>query len=82
MNLSVRSHVFLDTWKSSLVTPLSKEGSPEEPGNYRTISLLSLISKWLRRWNMIRYMNISEIPGSFAIGNPDSGRGTPQAAVY
>lgn len=36
-------------WKKSNVVPIFKKGDPSEVGNYRPISLLSLISKILER---------------------------------
>ena len=48
-NLSIRRSFFPDTWKTSVVTPLYKDGKWDEANNYRPISLLSLMSKLLER---------------------------------
>ncbi len=48
-NQSISINIFPESWKTSLVSPLFKEGSRNDPNNYRPISLLSLISKLLER---------------------------------
>jgi len=49
-NLSISTGVVPDSWKISLITPVSKQGDLLDPNNYRTISLLPIIvSKVLER---------------------------------
>ena len=46
-NMSVRCKTFLDLWKPAKVTPLLKQGSSSDPGNYRPISVLPTCGKLL-----------------------------------
>ncbi len=47
-NLSINTEVFPEEWKSAVVTPIFKNrGKPQDPTNYRPISLLSSVSKVL-----------------------------------
>ena len=46
-NLSITAQTFPDVWKTSLVSPIYKEGSQSSPSNYRPISLMSILSKLL-----------------------------------
>ena len=36
-------------WKAATVTPIHKEGSRHQPGNYRPVSLTSLVVKIMER---------------------------------
>ena len=47
INTSIRTGIFPERWKTSLVTPLHKRGSREEVGNYRPVSILPIASKIL-----------------------------------
>ncbi len=49
LNLSLRSSVFPENWKTGCVTPLFKEGDASNPSNYRPISLLPTLGKLLER---------------------------------
>ncbi len=49
MNLSIRQAKFPSMWKVGLVTPIHKDGPKDDPNNYRSITLLSIISKMLER---------------------------------
>ncbi len=49
INLSLATSCFLWQWKTSLVSPLYKEGARDNPGNYRLKSLLSLMIKVLEK---------------------------------
>ena len=44
-NLSLQTGVFLDSWKSSFITPIHKSGSKQSIENYRPIAKLQLIPK-------------------------------------
>ena len=48
-NTSLRIGVVPDDWKLANVVPVFKHGGKDEVGNYRLISLLSLVSKPLER---------------------------------
>ena len=49
-NLSISSGLFPSSWKHSSVTPIPKSSPPSSfPGDYRPISLLSLVSKLLEK---------------------------------
>ena len=49
MNLSISTGCFPSRWKTAQVTPLFKNGSREDTGNYRPISVLPVLSKVLER---------------------------------
>ena len=48
-NLSITKNQFPNDWKTAVVTPLFKKGSTDNPGNYRPISILPILSKLLER---------------------------------
>ncbi len=45
INLSIMSGNFPETLKCAKVTPIFKKGEKEDPGNYRPISILPVLSK-------------------------------------
>ena len=49
MNVSIRNSSFPDCLKVAKVTPLFKKNSRVEPGNYRPVSVLCIISKLLEK---------------------------------
>ena len=49
INMSFKSGIFPQSWKTSNVVPIHKKGSKDDISNYRPISLLSNISKILER---------------------------------
>ena len=49
LNMSLSTGTFPDSWKSSLVVPVPKSGDSSNPGNYRPISLLPIVSKLLEK---------------------------------
>lgn len=49
INLSILKGEFPDSWKTSIIKPLLKKGSPKIKNNYRPISLLSVPSMILER---------------------------------
>ena len=44
-NLSLQSGIFPDDWKLDRVTPIYKDGSKTECGNYRFSSVTSIVAK-------------------------------------
>ncbi len=49
VNLTIKTNIILNDWKSATITPLYKEGDREDPSNYRPISILPALSKVLER---------------------------------
>ena len=47
LNTSLESGQVLEDWRVANVTPLLKKGSREELGNYRPVSLTSVMGKLL-----------------------------------
>ncbi len=45
VNLSLRTGIMPDSCKIAVVTPIHKDGDIEDPGNYRPISILPVLSK-------------------------------------
>ena len=66
VNLSIRSGVFPDRWKTACVVPIPKSGDPNISSNNRPTSLLSTLSKILEKAFatsfQITYMRISSSP--------------------
>ena len=48
-NISIRLGKLPDEWKIARVTPIPKVGNHSDPGNYRPISLLPILSKLLEK---------------------------------
>ena len=48
-NNSVESGIIPEDWKSANVTAIHKKGSRQEPGNYRPISLISVVCKTMEQ---------------------------------
>ena len=48
-NNSVETGILTEDWKSANVTSVYKKGSMQEPGNYRLISLTSVVCKIMER---------------------------------
>ena len=48
-NMSLSTGTLPDNWKSSLIVPVPKSGDSSNPGNYRPISLLPILSKLLEK---------------------------------
>lgn len=49
INTSIVTGIFPASWKHAVVTPLFKNGNPDEIGNYRPVSLLPIFSKILEK---------------------------------
>ena len=61
-NISIRTGKFPQCWKESSIVPIPKGGDNSKPGNYRPISLLSIMSKLLERhfhWLLTDHFNTS-----------------------
>ncbi len=48
-NLSLRTGKIPTQWKLARITPIPKGGKPEDPTNYRPISILTILSKLLEK---------------------------------
>ena len=49
VNLSIKTGVFPECWKTAIVVPIPKSGDLTKPSNHRPISLLSVLSKILEK---------------------------------
>jgi hypothetical protein len=49
VNLSLHSGKFPKDWKLAKITPIHKKGAKTDPGNYRPVSVLPVISKFIER---------------------------------
>ncbi len=49
LNVSINIGCVPEEWKRAKVTPVYKDGSHEDPSNYRPISILPVLSKLLER---------------------------------
>ena len=49
VNESIKTGLFPSAWRIGNITPILKEGSPLDPGNWRPITLLPLPSKLLEK---------------------------------
>ena len=48
-NMSIWTGLFLDCWKTARIVPIPKKGSNTNPGNYRPVSILPILSKVFER---------------------------------
>ena len=55
-NLSLQSGIFPDDWKLARITPIYKDGSKTECGNYRPISVICIVAKVFEKlvYNQLR----------------------------
>ena len=63
-NKSLSTGKFPAVWKSANVTPIHKKGDRMDPGNYRPISLLSIISKvleWFVRSAIVNHLTRNQL---------------------
>ena len=63
-NLSLRTGIFLDDWKFVKVTPIYKSGEKSDRGNYRPISVISVIAKVFEKLvyrQMMVYLDVNNI---------------------
>lgn len=64
IDLSIKQGIYPDLWKSAIVTPILKGGDNTNVGNYRTISILPVISKVVEKWvkQLITCLNEGHTP--------------------
>ena len=60
VNTSIVTGEFPTTWKHAIITPVYKSGSPDDPCNYRPISLLPILSKLLEKIIAAQLLNFLE----------------------
>ena len=60
INTCIVTGVFPTAWKHSLVTPIHKSGASHDLGNYRPISLLSVLSKIIEKVIATQLVNFLE----------------------
>ena len=63
VNLSITSEVVPSSFKDARVSPLFKKGSKMDPGNYRPVSILNVLSKVLERTVHRQLVNYLEKKG-------------------
>ena len=77
INLSLKTNVGPNGWKRACLTPLFKDGDPDNPSNYRPIAILPASSKILERIvheQVMSYVNTHKILSKAQFG---SGKATP-----
>jgi hypothetical protein len=65
INLSFKTGVFPSAFKAARIIPLHKGDSPENPSNYRPVSILSAFYKYLRRQFTKGFYDLSSYPNKF-----------------
>lgn len=71
VNLSILTETVPEGMKHARVTPLYKKGSRQDPGNYRPVSVLNILSKILERTVYVQlsgYLNNSGLLYDFQSG--------------
>jgi hypothetical protein len=48
-NMSLKTGMFPHEWKHARITPIFKKGTKTNPGNYRPVSVLPVVSKFMER---------------------------------
>ena len=76
MNLSLAEGIFPDELKVAKVLPLYKGDNPMLFNNYRPVSLLNIISKYLKKWCIPDWCLFWKIKRFCTINNLDSGNYT------
>ncbi len=64
INTSIVTGTFPKTWKHAFVTPLHKNGDPDDSSNYRPISLLPISSKVLEKsvaTQRVKYLEVNKL---------------------
>ena len=70
-NKSAETGIIPVDWKPANVTAIHKKGNRQEPGNYRTISLTSVVCKTMER--LIKGKIITHLEGNTMIGDSQHG---------
>ena len=70
-NKSAETGIIPTDWKSANVTAIHKKGNRQEPGNYRPISLTSVVCKTMER--LIKGKIITRLEGNNLIGDSQHG---------
>ena len=70
-NNSVETGIIPEDWKSANVTAIHKKGSRKEPGNYRPISLTSVVCKTMER--LVKGRLITHLEMNNLIGDSQHG---------
>src|SRR5215813_11536353 len=63
-NVSIRSGVILQDWRCANVVPIFKKGDSSDPGNYRPVSLTSVVGKLMEviiKETLSEYLEVNEI---------------------
>ncbi len=61
LNLSINTCIFHDKWKATKVVLIHKKGNLQDTGNFRSVSILSTISKVLERHVYITFYKLLEL---------------------
>ena len=70
-NNSVETGIIPEDWKPANATAIHKKGSRQEPGNYRPISLTSVVCKTMERLvkgRLITHLEMNNLIGDFQHG--------------
>ena len=70
-NNSIETGIIPEDWKSANVTAIHKKGSRQEPGNYRPISLISVVCKTMER--LVKGRLITHLEMNNLIGDSQHG---------
>ena len=72
-NNSVKTRIIPEDLKSATVTAIHKKGSRQEPGNYRPISLTSVVCKTMERLVTVKGRLITHLEMNNLIGDSQHG---------
>ena len=81
--MSIRTGSFPDCWKTARIVPIPKKGSNTNPGNYRPVSILPILSKVFERiiYTLVsEYLNVNSPISPYQFGF-SSGKSTTSALL-